>query len=95
MVLFKRHEIKSGKARLLDIGDTAHSSIISLMKPDWTMGFDGDAAVAKSNRRAVLTRLSSSHETIFAPHFPFPGVGRIAKDGDHFQWQPTLKPGAE
>lgn len=89
------YQITSGKARLLDIGDTAHSSIISLAKPDWTMGFDGDAAVAKSSRRAVLTQLSKSHETIFAPHFPFPGVGRIAADGDHFSWQPTLKEGAE
>ena len=89
------YEIKSGKATLLDIGDTAHSAIISLMKPDWAMGFDADAAVAKSSRRALLTQLSASQETIFAPHFPFPGVGKIAADGDHFKWQPTLKPGAE
>lgn len=89
------YEIRSGGASLLDIGDTAHSSIISLMKPDWTMGFDGDATVAESSRRAMLTQLSKSHETIFAPHFPFPGVGRIATEGDHFKWQPTLKPGAE
>src|SRR5262249_4246840 len=37
------YRVSSGPARLLDIGDMAHSSIISLAKPGWTMGFDGDA----------------------------------------------------
>ncbi len=87
------YEIVSGEDRLLDIGDTAHSSIISLAQPDWTMGFDSDTALGKANRRATLTRLARSHEVIFAPHFPFPGVGMIeARDGA-FAWRPTLTPG--
>ncbi len=81
------YQIVSGKARLLDIGDTAHSSIISLAKPDWTMGFDGDAATAKKSRRATLTELANDHETIFAPHFPYPGVGTVVASGDGFVWQ--------
>jgi glyoxylase-like metal-dependent hydrolase (beta-lactamase superfamily II) len=85
------YEISSGGAKLLDIGDTAHSSIISLAKPDWTMGFDGNAALSKASRRATLTRLAKSHELVFAPHFPFPGVGRVEKDGDGFTWKPALK----
>ena len=85
------YEIASGGVKLLDIGDTAHSSIISLAKPDWTMGFDGDAILAKASRRATLTRLAKSHELVFAPHFPFPGVGRIEKDGDGFVWKAALK----
>lgn len=90
------YQIVSGKAHLLDIGDTAHSSIISLAKPHWTMGFDGDAATAKASRRATLTELAKDHETIFAPHFPYPGVGTVAVSGDGFVWQPadlTAKPG--
>jgi len=90
------YQIVSGRDRLLDIGDTAHSSIISLAKPDWTMGFDGAAAVAKASRRETLTELAKDHETIFAPHFPYPGVGTVAASGDGFAWQPanlTAKPG--
>lgn len=82
------YEIASGKMRLLDIGDMAHSSVISLAKPDWTMGFDKDAALAKATRRATLARLAKDQELVFAPHFPFPGVGRVAADGDGFQWKP-------
>lgn len=83
------YQIVSGNARLLDIGDTAHSSIISLAKPDWTMGFDSDAAVAKASRRETLTELAKDHEMIFAPHFPYPGVGTIAASGDGFTWLPA------
>ncbi len=84
------YEISSGEARLLDIGDTAHSSIISLAKPQWLMGYDADKQEGRASRIAVLTRLSRSHEVIFAPHFPFPGVGKIEAQGDHFVWQPTV-----
>lgn len=83
------YELVSGKARLLDIGDTAHSTIVSLAKPDWIMGFDSDPAVGKATRRAELTRLAASHETVFAPHFPYPGVGTIAAKGDGFVWVPS------
>ncbi len=89
------YEIRSGKARLLDIGDAAHSSVVSLVKPDWTMSFDSDAAAAKASRRGLLTQLAKSGEPIFSPHFPFPGVGRIVSAGDHFTFKPTLKPGKE
>ncbi|MBC7496023.1 MAG: MBL fold metallo-hydrolase [Sphingomonadaceae bacterium] len=85
------YELKSGRARLLDIGDTAHSTIVSLTKPDWVMGFDSDPAAGKATRRAELARLAASHELIFAPHFPFPGVGKIAVKGDGFVWVPTAR----
>jgi glyoxylase-like metal-dependent hydrolase (beta-lactamase superfamily II) len=83
------YEIVSGKERLLDIGDVAHSSLVSLRKPQWTMGFDSDAAVAKVTRRATLARLAKNQELVFAPHFPFPGVGHIVADGDAYTWKPA------
>lgn len=86
------YEISSGHDKLLDIGDTAHSSLVSLTKPSWAMGFDSDRAVAKASRIKLLTELSKSHETIFAPHFPYPGVGKIKAEGDHFAWAPALAP---
>ncbi len=83
------YEMVSGKERLLDIGDVAHSSVVSLRKPEWTMGFDSDAALAKATRKATLARLARDQELVFAPHFPFPGVGHIAADGDGYTWQPA------
>lgn len=83
------YEIRSGKQHLLDIGDTAHSAIISLAKPDWNMGFDEDKDTAKTSRRKTLAELAASHEIIFAPHFPYPGIGYIEASGEGFSWKPA------
>ncbi len=84
------YEIRSGAAHLLDIGDSAHSSIISLGHPGWTIGYDNDAQQGRANREALLARLAASHERIFAPHFPYPGVGFVEKSGDGYRWAPAL-----
>ena len=82
------YEITSRGHRLEDIGDTAHSSIVSLGRPDWTGGIDEDPAAGAATRRQALQRLAATHELVFAPHFPFPGVGRIVAKGDGFTWKP-------
>ena len=84
------YEIASGDSRLLDIGDVAHSSIVSLEKPEWTVQFDGDSTLAKTTRRAMLTRLAKDQELVYAPHFPFPGVGHIVADGSGFAWKAAV-----
>ncbi|HEY2048853.1 MAG TPA: MBL fold metallo-hydrolase, partial [Caulobacteraceae bacterium] len=66
------YQISSGGARLMDFGDAAHSSIISLAKPDWTIGYDNDAALGKATRKATLAQLARSGELAFGPHMPFP-----------------------
>lgn len=82
------YEIRSGAARLLDIGDTAHSAIVSLAHPEWSIGYDTDDAAAKATRRAELARLAASHEPVFAPHFPFPGIGRVVVRGGGYAFVP-------
>jgi glyoxylase-like metal-dependent hydrolase (beta-lactamase superfamily II) len=84
------YQIASGKDRLFDIGDTVHSSIISLAEPTWPVGFDNDAIGGEKIRVDTLKKLAQTRELIFAPHFPFPGVGHIQADGDHFKWDATL-----
>jgi glyoxylase-like metal-dependent hydrolase (beta-lactamase superfamily II) len=82
------YEIASGNARLLDIGDLAHSSLISLARPQWTLGFDEDKATAKATRIEKLGELARSHEHIFAPHFAFPGTGYILVQDEAYSWKP-------
>jgi glyoxylase-like metal-dependent hydrolase (beta-lactamase superfamily II) len=84
------YEISSGDAQLLDIGDLAHSSIVSLAKPQWRMGFDTDQTVARATRVKTLAALASSHELIYTPHFPYPGLGHILTAADGFKWDPAL-----
>jgi glyoxylase-like metal-dependent hydrolase (beta-lactamase superfamily II) len=81
--------IRSGGASLLAIGDTAHHHVISLRQPEFTISFDLDPATAEASRRALLTRASADRERIFAPHFPFPGLGAVRREGDGFAWAPA------
>lgn len=85
------YEIRSGGKRLLDIGDSAHSAIVSLARPDWLNGYDADPATGRASRRAILARVAAEGEWVFAPHFPFPGIGRIvpARNGGYV-WKPGL-----
>jgi glyoxylase-like metal-dependent hydrolase (beta-lactamase superfamily II) len=82
------YEIASGPDRLLYIGDSAHHSIISVQKPDWTVEFDGDAPTAEASRRALLQRAADQDLRLYAVHFPYPGLGRVKTQGDGFVWVP-------
>ncbi|OYX49618.1 MAG: hypothetical protein B7Y90_07035 [Alphaproteobacteria bacterium 32-64-14] len=78
--------ITSGDQSVLFIGDTMHHSVISVQQPDWTIAFDGDAPTAQASRNKLLTDSAASGQRIFAPHFPFPGIGKFEKKDDHFVW---------
>lgn len=84
------YEISSGGQTLLDIGDTAHSSIVSLARPDWVIAFDRDVPVATASRVALLKQLAASGGLVFSPHFPFPGVGKVEAAGEGFVWKAGL-----
>lgn len=81
------YEITSGDSRLIDIGDVAHSSIVSLAQPRWGIEFDNDQALARQTRLETLTGLARSDEWVFAPHFPFPAVGHIVVAGQGYAWK--------
>jgi glyoxylase-like metal-dependent hydrolase (beta-lactamase superfamily II) len=85
------YEIVSGNARIEDIGDIAHSAIVSLAKPEWLGEMDQDQKTGLAMRTAELARLAKAHVLVFSPHFPFPGVGWIVPKGDGYAWVPELK----
>ena len=87
------YEVVSGNARLEDIGDIAHSSIVSLAKPEWLGEMDQDQKAGLATRTAELARLAKAHELVFSPHFPFPGVGWIVPKGDGYVWVPDTEVG--
>ena len=82
------YEIVSGEYRLMDIGDTAHSAIVSLARPAWMIGYDNNPVEGRTSRMMTLALLAKNHELVFAPHFPFPGIGHIEKAGEGYLWRP-------
>lgn len=78
--------ISSGEQSLLYIGDTMHHSVVSVQQPDWTIAYDGDAPTAQASRKQIIETSAASGQRIYAVHFPFPGLGKFAKQGDTFVW---------
>lgn len=78
--------ISSGDQSLLYIGDTMHHYVISVQQPDWTIAFDGEAPVAQASRKQIIESSAASNQRIYAVHFPFPGLGKFAKQGDKYVW---------
>jgi hypothetical protein len=60
--------------------------VISVQKPDWPNGFDGDGTTAAASRKALIAENFTNGQRIYAVHFPFPGLGKFAQDGDHYVW---------
>lgn len=82
------YRIASGDQRLLYLGDTAHHFVISVQRPEWTVDYDRDATLAEASRRALLQRAVDEDMHVYAVHFPFPGLGRIKRQGEDFAWAP-------
>ena len=81
------YEIRSGGQRLLYIADSAHHSVISVQRPQWTVAFD-TAPAAMASRQALLARAADENLRIYAVHFPFPGIGRVQRRDGTFVWVP-------
>ena len=80
------YRITSGTDSLLYVGDSMHHSVISVQKADWPMAFDADQKTGSKSRVALISELATSGERVFAVHFPYPGIGKIQKQGDGFVW---------
>jgi len=82
------YKISSGGESLFYIGDAMHSSIVSVQKPEWPMAFDSDQKVGAASRAALLAEAEKNGQRIYAVHFPFPGLGKFAKQGAGYVWVP-------
>ncbi len=82
------YEIASGSERLLYIGDAMHSSVISVQRPRWVNVWDSDSDAAVATRDRLLEQGAAGSRRIYAPHFPFPGLGRFQRRDDGFVWVP-------
>jgi len=86
-------DIASRGQHLLYVGDTFHHYVVSVGGADLDMAFDADGPTAKASRKALLARAADQHLRLYVPHFPFPGLGTIRRDGDSYAWVPEVAPG--
>ena len=73
--------LSSGKAELLISGDAFYMPVFGVGHPEWQGAYDQDGQKAVETRRKLLTRVVGDKMSVCGTHFPWPGVGRIARDG--------------
>jgi glyoxylase-like metal-dependent hydrolase (beta-lactamase superfamily II) len=81
------YEIGTGADKVFYLGDVAHHSVISVQRPAWSIQFDMDRPAAEAMRQETLARLAKDGTRVFAVHFPFPGVGHVAAEGEGLVWK--------
>ncbi len=84
-------EIRSGQAGLLCIGDAIHSAR-EFKNPEFYTFLDVIPEQALKSRSEILARAASGGLIVFACHFPFPGLGRVVRAGQAFEWLPVKLP---
>ena len=80
-----------GRERLLCVGDTFYDGL-QVGHPGWCTPFDLDPERSVVSRRDLLDWAADENLLVHAYHVPFPGLGRVAWQGDGYRWTPVGPP---
>jgi glyoxylase-like metal-dependent hydrolase (beta-lactamase superfamily II) len=80
--------VSDGKT-LAAIGDLTHHQVLLVEKPRIEFAYDTDSKQSANTRVRVLDMLAANRTPLIAYHFPWPGVGHVAKNGDGFRYFPA------
>ena len=81
--------ITSDGKSLAAIGDLTHHQILLVEKPRFEFAYDTDPKQSANSRVRTLDMLASQKIPLIAYHFPWPGHGHVAKQGDGFRYFPA------
>ncbi|MDR6290242.1 MULTISPECIES: MBL fold metallo-hydrolase [Inquilinus] len=83
--------VTSGKDQLMVSNDTMYVPALLAPHPDWQGAYDQDGPLAITTRRRIIDRAISDKMAICGAHFPFPGAGAFAKDGNAYTFSPVIQ----
>jgi glyoxylase-like metal-dependent hydrolase (beta-lactamase superfamily II) len=83
------YAITSGGTTLVNTGDLAHHHVLLLRRPLWEFAYDTDPRQSAQTRLRMLDRLATDRLAVLSYHFPWPGLGHVAKEGEGFAWHPA------
>jgi len=75
-----------GNERLLHVADALHHHTLSFQHPEWQFAADVLPGVAIQTRRRIMVQAAAERTRIFGAHLPFPCLGHVRTEGDHFQY---------
>ncbi len=80
--------IMSGGETVLVWGDIVHVPSIQFERPEMTWEFDRDQEQARASRLRIMALAADNIYCIAGAHLDSPGVGRIARSGAGFRFDP-------
>jgi glyoxylase-like metal-dependent hydrolase (beta-lactamase superfamily II) len=80
--------ISSGSQSLCYIADLAHHPVLLLAKPLTEFLYDTDPKQSAQSRVKMLGMLADNKIPLLAYHFPWPGIGHVARQGEGFRYVP-------
>ena len=78
--------LENGGGKLFIVGDLIHFEKIQLPLPDVAVTYDSDPAAAVRARRKLFDRAVAEDLPIASMHMVFPGMGKLAKDGEGYSF---------
>ena len=83
--------VASGNQQLMISNDVMYVPALLAPHPDWMGAYDQDGPTAVATRRKLVDRVIADKMMICGAHFPFPGAGVFAKDGDAYAFTTVAK----
>ena len=81
--------IDAGSEQLMVSADIMYVPALLAPHPDWQGVYDQDGQTAIGTRRKLIDRVIADNIRICGSHFPFPGTGTFAKDGNAYTFTPA------
>lgn len=81
--------ISSGSGVVVYTGDVAHHQVLLLRRPMMEFAFDSDPRLSAQTRSRMLDRLATDRHAVLSYHFPWPGLGHVAREGEGYGWYAT------
>jgi glyoxylase-like metal-dependent hydrolase (beta-lactamase superfamily II) len=78
--------ITSGLDKLLVTADAVQNSHVAFAHPGWHPRADMDGGQAAKHRRLILDMAATDQLRVLCYHIPFPGLGRVEREGSAFTW---------
>ncbi len=80
--------IASQGETLFNTADIVHHHVLVVQNPKVEFAFDTDPKQGAETRVRMLGTLAAQKTRILAYHFPWPGIGYVARRGDGFHYTP-------
>jgi glyoxylase-like metal-dependent hydrolase (beta-lactamase superfamily II) len=70
------------------LGDLSHHPVLLMEKPRMEFSYDTDPKQAAESRVRLLDMIAVNKIAVMSYHYPWPGIGHVAKTGEGFHFTP-------